>query len=92
MKLLVVAVVILSVYLEIEASQQMAGVPTTSGSCASIGYSNHCCPPSSNRTLCKATDGTCQCDTACYMYRDCCNDRACVEGKVYTNVSIHIQT
>ena len=45
-----------------------------SGTCASIGYSNTCCPP---RINCQATDGNCHCGADCHKFGDCCMDAHC---------------
>ena len=52
-----------------------------SGSCASIGYSTSCCPPSEGDN-CKATDGDidCYCNPICHFYGDCCEDVYCPAG------------
>lgn len=70
-----------AVSFEILAAQQ--GTKATS-SCASIGYSERCCPPADN---CLATDGTtdtvCGCSQACRWFNDCCSDVACPAGILY---------
>ena len=45
-----------------------------SGTCASINYSDTCCPPGAN---CKAADGECYCNAACHELSDCCRDVYC---------------
>ena len=44
------------------------------GTCASIGYSDRCCPPGAN---CQASDGNCKCSADCHLYEDCCSDVSC---------------
>lgn len=54
-------------------------LPIVSGTCASIGYSNSCCPLSLGDE-CQAADGECRCDTNCHVYQDCCEDVHCPSG------------
>ena len=54
-------------------------LPIVSGTCASIGYSNSCCPLSLGDE-CQAADGECRCDTNCHVYQDCCEDVHCPAG------------
>ena len=54
------------------------------GTCASIGYSDKCCPQSSNSaTACRASDGNCNCGYDCHLshVNDCCTDVACPSSK-----------
>ena len=44
------------------------------GTCASINYSDTCCPPGAN---CKAADGDCYCNAKCHELSDCCRDVYC---------------
>ena len=57
--------------------------PILSGTCASIGYSTSCCPQSSNRDTCRASDGNCYCGHYCHLSHnnDCCLDVACPRSK-----------
>ena len=57
------------------ASSQM-GVPSVTGTCNSIGYSDRCCP-TVPPTDCHATDGNCDCSTNCHRFGDCCMDNSC---------------
>ena len=57
-------------------------VPSSAGSCASIGYADRCCPRGAE---CTATDGTrsCTCDPGCYAISTCCQDVFCSPSKSY---------
>lgn len=68
-----VILVLVAVSFKIAAAQDV--IPT--GSCASINYSDQCCPPLSN---CMANDGECTCAATCHRFRDCCSDVACPAG------------
>jgi hypothetical protein len=59
-------------------SSAAAQQPTSTGTCASIGYSTACCPPGAE---CQATDGNCMCSADCRFLGDCCPDVQCPEGK-----------
>ena len=61
-------------------------LPPISGTCASIGYSTSCCPQSSSRNTCRASDGNCNCDADCHLSHnnDCCSDVACPRRKYQT--------
>ena len=55
-------------------------VPSSAGTCASIGYADRCCPRGAE---CTATDGTrsCSCDPGCYITFNCCQDVFCSPSK-----------
>ena len=76
--------VIIAIFLVgLSQSQVEHNQPTYSGTCASIGYSTKCCPPSSGSgDPCKASDGNCRCDGKCHSeYRnDCCEDVFCISS------------
>ena len=57
--------------------------PMLTGTCASIGHSTSCCPQSSNRDDCRASDGNCYCAHDCHLSHnsDCCMDVACRSSK-----------
>ena len=65
--------------------------PMSSGTCASIGYSDKCCPQSSNSaTACRASDGNCNCGHDCHLLNnnDCCSDVACPSSKYAINNNV----
>jgi hypothetical protein len=68
------------------AQPPMAG---PSGTCASIGYSDSCCPRDLPREACRAASpGNCFCSQDCYLSHrdDCCMDVACARS----NISMHV--
>ena len=58
----------------VSLSQSQYADPVYSGSCASIDYSEKCCPPGES---CKAMDGNCYCNADCHDDNDCCDDIFC---------------
>ena len=52
---------------------------TVSGTCASIGYADSCCPPQNDS--CKSADGECFCNADCHTYGDCCENVYCPSSK-----------
>ena len=50
------------------------------GTCASIGYSERCCPPGANYW---ASDSDCGCSADCHHFVDCCSDVSCPQGKYW---------
>ena len=56
------------------------------GTCASIGYSNACCPPNE---VCQASDGECYCNANCHTFGDCCQDVHCPSRKKKTDSSMN---
>ena len=68
------------------AQPPLPPLPTLTGICASIGYSTSCCPWSSNRDTCRASDGNCYCGADCHLSHnnDCCSDVACPRRKYQT--------
>ena len=62
---------------------------TATGTCASIGYSTSCCPPSEG-DACLATDGDCSCSTDCHIFRDCCEDAHCPSRNVSQEAVLQI--
>ena len=65
------------------AQPPLPSTPMLTGTCASIGYSTSCCPQSSNRDICQASDGNCNCGHDCHLSHnnDCCSDVACPSSK-----------
>ena len=61
------------------------GQPQVTGTCASIGYSSTCCPPSED---CQAKDGNCRCSADCHHYGDCCQDNHCSQSNVANDLKL----
>ena len=60
---------------------------TYTGTCASIGYANKCCPPGRD---CQASDGNCTCNVSCHSPEKCCKDvfchrSTCIQHQLLTN-------
>ena len=56
-----------------------------SGTCASINYTNSCCPPRRN---CQAADGNCHCGADCHAMGNCCVDAHC-PSRTYVITKYH---
>ena len=70
-------------------SLQVTAQKQVTGTCASIGYNETCCPPyRDDWSKCEASDGDCRCDAACHLFNECCSDVVCPKCK-YKNAAWH---
>ena len=79
MKCIVVASIIVAAVSLRLAMAQFNGQPPLTGTCASIGYADRCCPPGGN---CQASPGNCRCDASCHFDETCCQDIFCSSGTI----------